>query len=86
MTCTSVILSQNYRSAEDIVQEDEDTVTNKSAIEELQKKLEETSLLCQSLLSENQSTTLLGRQPAAGKTFCFCCYLDEGPRFTKISR
>ncbi|XP_060554771.1 pericentriolar material 1 protein-like isoform X2 [Ruditapes philippinarum] len=56
---------ENYRSAEEIVQEDEEP-GNKSAMEELQRKLEETSMLCQSLLGENQSGPLLGRQTAAG--------------------
>lgn len=60
------IKQENYRSAQDIVQEDEDQVSNKSAIEELQRKLEETSLLCQSLLGDHQSSTLLGRKSAAG--------------------
>ncbi|XP_053399542.1 pericentriolar material 1 protein-like isoform X2 [Mercenaria mercenaria] len=57
---------ENYRSAEEIVQEDEEPDTSKSAVEELQRKLEETSMLCQSLLGENQPTALLGRQTAAG--------------------
>ena len=37
-------------------------------MEELQRKLEETSMLCQSLLGENQPVPMLGRQAAAGKS------------------
>ncbi|KAH3829898.1 pericentriolar material 1 protein-like isoform X2 [Dreissena polymorpha] len=57
---------ENYRSAEDIVQDSEENPKTKSAIEDLQRKLEETSKLCQSLLAEQQGTGQLARQQAAG--------------------
>lgn len=57
---------ENYRSAEDIVNDDEEQGTGGTSIEELQRKLEETSRLCQSLLEDNQPVGLLGRQTAAG--------------------
>lgn len=55
---------QNFRSAEEIVQDDEGPET--TAVEELQRKLEETYMLCQSMLSDNQPMGLLARQQSAG--------------------
>ncbi|KAL4230121.1 Phosphoacetylglucosamine Mutase [Mactra antiquata] len=57
---------ENFRSAEDIVQDDEGQETSKTAVEELQRKLEETSMLCQSLLGDSQPMGLLSRQQSAG--------------------
>lgn len=60
---------QNYRAAEDIVQDDEVDCRGQSTVEELQRKLEETSKLCQSLLGD-QGMGQLARQTSAGKN----CY------------
>lgn len=64
--CVLVML-QNYRAAEDIVQDDEVDCRGNSTIEDLQRKLEETSKLCQSLLGE-QGMGQLARQTSAGKS------------------
>ncbi|XP_052793086.1 pericentriolar material 1 protein-like isoform X3 [Mya arenaria] len=52
-------------SAEEIVQEAEENPRSKSVIKDLQRQLEETNRLCQSLLAEQQSGQL-ARQAAAG--------------------
>ena len=68
---------QNYRSAEEIVQDDEDDVDGqKNTVEALQKKLEQTAILCQSLLGDQQAAGQLARQSASGNT-CLPCKTDN---------
>ena len=66
------IVFQNYRSAEEIVQDDEETdgTTSKSdrpTLEMLQQQLEQTNRLCQTLMGEQTAGPQLARLSVSGE-------------------
>ena len=66
----NTLFFQNYRSAEEIVQDDEDTEdTSKSgrpSLEMLQQQLEQTNRLCQTLLGD-QAASQMARLSVSGQ-------------------